>query len=275
MAISVVNTPNGWEPLNASCPSHYLLRLVGERWTMPVIAALSGEALRFGDFESQIPGISPKMLTKTLRALQDTGLVQLSQRVYSLTPVGESLLPPLQSLVDWAALHMDEVLAQKPAYKVVKSPVGKIGISASAAGITALTFDATGHDDLVPDSYAAAHVAHAESQLEEYFSAQRQVFDLTLDTAGIIKDIAGNTFRYRSWQVLKDVPFGHTWSYSQLAHAAGSEKAVRAVGTACKQNPWPIIIPCHRITKANGDIGHYIGGSQRKAWLLDFESKHA
>ncbi|MEI2833343.1 MAG: methylated-DNA--[protein]-cysteine S-methyltransferase [Acidimicrobiia bacterium] len=93
-----------------------------------------------------------------------------------------------------------------------------------------------------------------------------------------LKDVAGNgTFTYRVYDtLLKDVPSGTTISYQELAALAGNEKAARAVGTAMRKNPLPLLIPCHRVVRASGELGGYMGmdetGLKVKRWLLDNES---
>uniref|UniRef100_A0A8D2KZD4 Methylated-DNA--protein-cysteine methyltransferase n=1 Tax=Varanus komodoensis TaxID=61221 RepID=A0A8D2KZD4_VARKO len=74
------------------------------------------------------------------------------------------------------------------------------------------------------------------------------------------------------WTLLKDVKFGETVSYKQLADMAGNSKAARAVGGAMRSNPIPIIIPCHRVICSSGQTGKYTGGSHLKEWLLSHEN---
>jgi methylated-DNA-[protein]-cysteine S-methyltransferase len=68
------------------------------------------------------------------------------------------------------------------------------------------------------------------------------------------------------------IPYGTTASYAQLASAAGSPAAVRAVGSACSHNPVPVVVPCHRVLRSDGAIGEYLGGSEVKAALLAMEA---
>uniref|UniRef100_A0A7M4ER25 Methylated-DNA--protein-cysteine methyltransferase n=2 Tax=Crocodylus porosus TaxID=8502 RepID=A0A7M4ER25_CROPO len=73
------------------------------------------------------------------------------------------------------------------------------------------------------------------------------------------------------WTLLRDVKFGETVSYKQLADLAGNSKAARAVGGAMRSNPLPIIIPCHRVICSSGQTGNYTGGNHLKEWLLSHE----
>ena len=71
---------------------------------------------------------------------------------------------------------------------------------------------------------------------------------------------------------LPDIAYGHTESYAQVAAAAGSPRAVRAVGSACATNPIPVVVPCHRVVRSDGSFGGYRGGAAAKELLLTLES---
>jgi DNA-binding HxlR family transcriptional regulator len=112
----------GWDPdpLNAECPSRAVIDLISARWTILVISAISHGATRNGELLRRVGGISQKALTRTLRDLERSGLVdrcdhnEIPPRVdYTLTPTGESLVPLLSLLCDWAIAHMDEVVAAR------------------------------------------------------------------------------------------------------------------------------------------------------------------
>ncbi|WP_434800380.1 methylated-DNA--[protein]-cysteine S-methyltransferase [Corynebacterium aquatimens] len=70
------------------------------------------------------------------------------------------------------------------------------------------------------------------------------------------------------------MPYGETATYSQLAALAGNPRAVRAAGTACATNPLPIVVPCHRVVRADGTVGNYAGGPAMKRFLLELEARH-
>jgi len=102
------------------------------------------------------------------------------------------------------------------------------------------------------------------AQIEAYFSGRLQNFDLPLAPQG-------TDFQQRVWQALRQIPFGKTASYQDIARAVGNPKAVRAVGGANHHNPIAIIIPCHRVIGADGKLTGYGGGLWRKEWLLRHE----
>jgi len=104
-----------------------------------------------------------------------------------------------------------------------------------------------------------------EDQLSEYFAGQRTQFDLPLKPRG-------TQFQMRVWQALREIPFGQTRSYMDLARAIGSPEAIRAVGAANGKNPLSIIVPCHRVIGADGSLTGFAGGLQVKAALLALEA---
>jgi methylated-DNA-[protein]-cysteine S-methyltransferase len=111
-------------------------------------------------------------------------------------------------------------------------------------------------------------VREAMKQLEEYFSGQRQVFDLP-------RMPQGTDFQEKIWQLLLDIPYGQTLSYLDLSRRYGDEKAIRAVGTANGSNPFAIVVPCHRVIGSDGKLVGYGGDVWRKEWLLKHEAQHA
>jgi methylated-DNA-[protein]-cysteine S-methyltransferase len=106
--------------------------------------------------------------------------------------------------------------------------------------------------------------AEAVRQLQAYFSGKLRRFDLPLD-------MQGTEFQLRVWRELAGIPFGETRSYSQIAIAIGSPRAIRAVGAANGANPIPIVVPCHRVIGATGTLVGYGGGLPLKKRLLELE----
>lgn len=101
-------------------------------------------------------------------------------------------------------------------------------------------------------------------QLGQYFHGGRQEFTLPLA-------YPGTQFQEQVWSALREIRYGETWSYLDLARRIGDTGATRAVGMANNANPIAIVIPCHRVVNANGDLGGYGGGLWRKRILLDLE----
>jgi len=108
----------------------------------------------------------------------------------------------------------------------------------------------------------------AAAQLRAYFAGELREFDLPLD-------MQGTDFQKSVWRELRNIPYGETRSYSQVASAIGAPKAVRAVGAANGRNPVPIVVPCHRVIGAGGSLVGYGGGLPLKRLLLDLEARHS
>jgi len=109
-------------------------------------------------------------------------------------------------------------------------------------------------------------VTAAASEVVAWIEDPRRSFDLPLD-------LHGTPFQLRVWKVLREIPFGKTTTYAAIAHAIGAPKAVRAVAQACGANPLAVVIPCHRVLRADGDISGYRWGIERKRKLLAREQQ--
>src|SRR5215510_4837098 len=104
-------------------------------------------------------------------------------------------------------------------------------------------------------------------QLREYFAGTRRSFDVPLR-------LQGSHFQIAAWRALCEIPYGETRSYSEMARQVGSAQAVRAIGRVNGQNRIAIVVPCHRVIRADGSLCGYGGGKWRKQWLLDHEKSH-
>lgn len=157
----------------------------------------------------------------------------------------------------------------------VPTPLGPLVLAAHGTAVAALTWSRgdlarlglregdPGAADLLP---ARAWLEAAEAQLREYFAGRRTAFDLPFD-------LRGTSFQRQVWNELRNIPYGATWSYRELAERVGRPAAVRAVGSANGRNPACIFIPCHRVVRTGGELGGYAGGLERKAFLLDLEGR--
>ncbi|MGB2757533.1 MAG: methylated-DNA--[protein]-cysteine S-methyltransferase [Acidimicrobiia bacterium] len=138
-----------------------------------------------------------------------------------------------------------------------QTPIGTISVLSGPNGLRRIALPG---DDLgpVPDGTVDARDPRIAKQLEEYFSGRRHTFDLTLD----LSDVHG-AFSRRALEALqRDVPWGETISYGELAELAGSPRGGRAAGQAMRRNPIPIVIPCHRVIQSSGALGGYAGRAQ-------------
>lgn len=141
------------------------------------------------------------------------------------------------------------------------SPVGPIEISGSGGTLRSLSFVSEVRSDTPhPDESLKACVR----QLDAYFSGTRTRFSVPLFPEG-------TDFQQRVWKELRQIPFGRTVAYGDIARAIGAPAACRAVGAANKRNPIPILIPCHRVIGADGRLTGYSSGLWRKVWFLKHE----
>lgn len=104
----------------------------------------------------------------------------------------------------------------------------------------------------------------AIAQLSEYFSGQRQTFDVPLQQEGTL-------FQQKIWQMLQNIPYGTTTSYLQLSKSYGDIKAIRALAAANGKNKLAIFVPCHRVIGGDGSLTGFAWGLHRKGWLLRHE----
>jgi methylated-DNA-[protein]-cysteine S-methyltransferase len=146
----------------------------------------------------------------------------------------------------------------------MESPVGKLLLAADDAGLRTLAFS---NGEAGPDPawrHEPAPLAEAIRQLRGWFAGELHEFDLALAPRG-------TRFQQRVWGELRNIPYGGTISYGELARRIGNPQASRAVGLANGSNPIAIIIPCHRVIGSNGRLTGYGGGLDRKEWLLAHE----
>lgn len=144
------------------------------------------------------------------------------------------------------------------------SPLGTLYIAENENAITHVKWDGTWQTPDGTAENATPILLEAVRQLSEYFAGLRRVFDLPLAPQG-------TAFQLRTWQALRDIPFGQTRSYKQIAQAIGCPKGARAVGMANNRNPISILTPCHRVIGADGRLVGYAGGLDIKKQLLALE----
>ncbi len=147
----------------------------------------------------------------------------------------------------------------------ITSPIGSIFAGATKQGICLLDFTEILETNKVIYGNNK-HLDKLKQQLNEYFTGNRENFDLPLV-------ITGTKFQLSAWQALQKIPFGETCSYQEQAIKIGNPKSIRAVANANANNKIAIIIPCHRVIAKTGKLAGYGGGIWRKQYLLDLEKK--
>jgi methylated-DNA-[protein]-cysteine S-methyltransferase len=151
-------------------------------------------------------------------------------------------------------------MEEPKAINYYSSPLGWIKITAGEKGICSLSFfEATPPYQRTKSPL----VEECIEQLDDYFNKKRKTFSLPFD-------LIGTDFQKKVWAALLKIPFGKTISYKQLAIHLGNEKVIRAAGTANGKNPLPIIIPCHRVMGATGELVGYSGGVDKKRGHIQF-----
>jgi methylated-DNA-[protein]-cysteine S-methyltransferase len=161
------------------------------------------------------------------------------------------------------------------AYRTLDTPVGTLLLAATGTGLVRIAYESEGHDTALASLAARVsprilnapkRLDAAARELDEYFGGLRRGFDLPLDFT------LSTGFRRTVLEQLPSIAYGHTASYAAVAVAAGSPKAVRAVGTACATNPLPIVVPCHRVIRSDGSLSGYVGGPAARQALLRLEA---
>lgn len=143
------------------------------------------------------------------------------------------------------------------------SPVGRILLVASDNGLSCVTFppnSSTGEK-----GSKSKFLMNVQQQILEYLSDQRKIFEIDLDMT------FANPFMQAALSIVRQIPFGETRSYGEIAKKLGKPGAARAVGGAMAHNPLLIVIPCHRVIAADGRLTGYAGGLENKIKLLEME----
>jgi methylated-DNA-[protein]-cysteine S-methyltransferase len=159
-------------------------------------------------------------------------------------------------------------------YAVASTKFGFVGLVGSESGLAILTLPKSTREavlselkefaaDAIEDTSAFSDLPH---QLQRYFNGEKVSFLDSLDLSG------ATAFQRDVWNITRSVPYGETRTYAWVAQQIGSPRASRAVGGALARNPFPIIVPCHRVVASNGNLGGFSGGLALKKRLLELEA---
>ncbi|MFQ5996611.1 MAG: methylated-DNA--[protein]-cysteine S-methyltransferase [Dehalococcoidales bacterium] len=153
-----------------------------------------------------------------------------------------------------------------------QSPLGTYILASSQRGVVCIEpethmviYLARWEKDGIQIRDGNGHNQKAATELDAYFAGNLRQFSVSLD-------LRGTEFQCQVWELLQRIPYGETRSYGQIASALGRPTASRAVGRATGTNPIAIIVPCHRVIGANGELVGYGGGLDKKQALLDLEA---
>jgi O-6-methylguanine DNA methyltransferase len=159
------------------------------------------------------------------------------------------------------------------AYASMDSPLGEIWLATTPLGLCGLGLgyseaewrEKLGLETGAAPRFDAGSFSTIVGQLAEYFSGSRRVFDLPLDLS------KGTPFQRKVWTAAVGIPYGQVRSYGDVAVAIGAPRSARAVGSALGANPVLIVVPCHRVLRANGSLGGFAAGLEVKKALLVLE----
>lgn len=149
------------------------------------------------------------------------------------------------------------------------SPLGRLLLAGDSRALSVVGFPENGSERQPDPGWLRRNALFepAKRQLDEYFAGQRTHFDLPVE-------LHGSEFQCAVWQAMRDIPYGATRSYGELARAIGRPSASRAVGAAAGRNPVPLIVPCHRVIGSDGGLVGFGGGLPTKKFLLALEQSN-
>ena len=160
-------------------------------------------------------------------------------------------------------------------YSMFRTPLGWTGVATTSAGICRVVLALSGEPEFLKilrtlhpsPKRSRDKLASVEKEFHLYFQGMLKQFSCKLDLT------CGTRFQQQVWRKLMTIPVGKTRSYQWLARSINRPKAFRAAGNANGKNPAPVIVPCHRVIRQNGDLGGFTGGTHLKQFLLDLEAK--
>jgi AraC family transcriptional regulator of adaptative response/methylated-DNA-[protein]-cysteine methyltransferase len=263
-----------------------LCRLIEQHLEEPSNFAALSEQVRLSQFHLQrlfkkLMGITPRQYAEARRADRFKTRVKSGQNVteamYDAGYGSSSRLYEKASaqLGMTPATYRKGGKGMKIKYTIAESPLGLLLVAATDKGICSVTLGDQ-RESLTNDLHAEFPQAEISADTEQL---QAQVDTLLAHLAGqkphpaLPLDVQGTAFQKRVWEELRNIPYGQTASYGEVARRIGQPSATRAVARACATNPAALVTPCHRVVRENGDLGGYRWGVERKRQLLEQERK--
>lgn len=200
-------------------------------------------------------------------AMYDAGFGS-SSRLYERAPVQMGMTP---------AVYRRGGEGMAISYAIVPSPLGRILVAATTRGVSAVYLgdsDRTLTQALARE-YPRAEIRSDPRRLAPWVRGIIQHLRGQAPHADLPLDVQATAFQRRVWQELQRIPYGSTRSYTEIARAIGKPRAIRAVARACATNPVSIVVPCHRVVRADGQLAGYRWGLDRKEKLLAAEKSHS
>jgi AraC family transcriptional regulator, regulatory protein of adaptative response / methylated-DNA-[protein]-cysteine methyltransferase len=224
----------------------------------------------------QVTGLAPRELAEALRVKRFKGLLRAgrnitdalyetgygsSSRVYERSNAQLGMTP---------ATYRKGGKGMKIEYTIAKSTLGKVLVAATERGVSAV-YLGDAQSRLVAElreEYPRAEISTATGSTQRWVREIVQRIEGKPVQVDLPLDLQATAFQRRVWQELQRIPRGTTRTYSQVAHALGRPKAVRAVARACATNPVSVVVPCHRVIRGDGNLAGYRWGLSRKEQLL-------
>lgn len=173
-----------------------------------------------------------------------------------------------------ATPHTDSAHPLVLHYTIRRSALGQVLVAATSQGIAAVLLgdDKSALIDDVQQRYPQAQLATGGPLLHRWSDTVLEILSHpTLQHVVPLDAVGGTDFQRKVWKTLRAIPAGQTRTYTDLAKAIGKPQAVRAVASACAANPLAVLVPCHRVLRADGGLGGYRWGIERKQQLLQLE----
>lgn len=161
-------------------------------------------------------------------------------------------------------------------YSILTCEFGSLLLVASDAGLRFIHYYDTRSAARIDGWMLLADATRDDERMRPYSNALAAYLSGETQQLGIALDLQGGTqLQRRVWEVLAQIPYGSTISYSELANRAGAPSAIRAVASACGKNPLPLALPCHRVLAKDGTLGGFTWGLDKKSQLLALEQSGA
>lgn len=235
----------------------HLQRLFRERTGLS--PAQYGRSLRSSRLRETLPDAA-----SVTRALHDAGY-DASSTFYEAAPKDIGMTP---------TQFRRGGTGQRIRYGIVETWLGYLLVAATDRGITSLQMGESAEEmrERLETTFPNAELVDDDPEFHATLESVARLAEHPSETASLPLDARGTAFQHRVWNALRQIPAGSTRTYSEVAEAIGSPKAVRAVAKACADNPIPLLVPCHRVIGKDGSLTGYRYGIPRKRALLDREA---
>jgi AraC family transcriptional regulator, regulatory protein of adaptative response / methylated-DNA-[protein]-cysteine methyltransferase len=196
-------------------------------------------------------------------AMYDAGFGS-SSRLYERAPAQMGMTP---------AVYRRGGEGMSIAYAIVPCPLGRLLVAATARGVSAVYLGSSGRplEQALAKEYPRAEIRRDSKRIAPWVRGVLGHLRGQEPHADLPLDVQATAFQRRVWKELQRIPYGSTKSYTEVARAIGKPRAIRAVARACATNPVSIVVPCHRVVRADGNLAGYRWGLERKEMLLASE----